>query len=94
VARVRADLPEGSREALKPRTVAWEREHAAYARSQEGEPNPHYRPRPAGNLHDPMPALPGPALDDWLRVRGWGSYEEWQRRDELGPMVLPEEAQG
>jgi len=46
VARVRADLPEGSREALKPRTVAWEREHAAYARSRDGEPNPHYRPNP------------------------------------------------
>lgn len=46
VARVRADLPEGSREALMPRTVAWEREHAAFNRLQQAEPNPHYRPRP------------------------------------------------
>lgn len=45
VARVRADLPEGSREALMPRTVAWEREHAAFLRTQSAEPNPHYRPR-------------------------------------------------
>jgi hypothetical protein len=45
VARVRADLPEGSREALKPRTVAWEREHAAFRRQQDAEPNPHYRPK-------------------------------------------------
>lgn len=45
VARVRADLPEGSREALAPRTVAWEREHRAYVRSHDGEPNPLYRPR-------------------------------------------------
>lgn len=45
VARVRADLPEGSKEALKPRTVAWEREHAAFRRSQDGEPNPHYKPK-------------------------------------------------
>lgn len=40
---VRAMLPEGSREALMPRTVAWEKEHAAYQRQQDGQPNPHYR---------------------------------------------------
>jgi len=45
VARVRADLPEGSREALMPRTVAWEREHAAFRRQQDAEPNPRYQPR-------------------------------------------------
>lgn len=44
VTRVRAMLPEGSREALMPRTVEWERQHAAYRRQQEAEPNPHYRP--------------------------------------------------
>lgn len=27
-----------------PRTVAWEREHAAFRRQQDAEPNPHYRP--------------------------------------------------
>lgn len=42
---VRAMLPEGSREALMPRTVAWEKAHAAYRRAQNGEPNPHYRPQ-------------------------------------------------
>lgn len=43
---VRAMLPEGSREALMPRTVAWEREHRAFVRTQDAEPNPLYRPRP------------------------------------------------
>jgi hypothetical protein len=42
---VRAMLPEGSREALMPRRVAWEREHRAFDRQQNGESNPHYRPR-------------------------------------------------
>lgn len=50
VSRVRADLPEGSREALMPRKVAWEREHAAFRRQQAAEPNPRYRPRTA--IHD------------------------------------------
>jgi len=43
-------LPEGSREALMPRTVAWEREHAAYRRQQEAQPNPHYRPDPTASI--------------------------------------------
>lgn len=47
VARVRADLPEGSRETLYPRRAAWEREHAAYLRQQKAERNPHYRPSSA-----------------------------------------------
>jgi hypothetical protein len=38
-------LREGSREALMPRTVAWEREHRAYLRVRDGEANPHYKPR-------------------------------------------------
>jgi hypothetical protein len=41
---VRAMLPEGSREALMPRRVAWEREHRAFVRTRDGEPNPLYRP--------------------------------------------------
>lgn len=45
VARVRADLPEGSRDVLYPRRAAWEREHRAYLRSKGGEPNPLYRPK-------------------------------------------------
>lgn len=44
VAQVRAGLPEGSRETLAPRRVAWEREHQAYLRHTTGEPNPYYRP--------------------------------------------------
>lgn len=43
VAQVRAGLPEGSREMLKPREVYWEHEHAMYRRQQNAEPNPHYR---------------------------------------------------
>lgn len=117
VARVRTELPEGSREALKPRTVAWEREHRAFRRSQDGEPNPHYRPqggheclikddrclvkghahyltdeeraqaygwRVAGSLYDPMPYRDDPALDGWLKARGWDSIEEWEKRGEEG----------
>jgi hypothetical protein len=42
---VRAMLPEGSREALMPRRVAWEEEHKAYRRQRDAQPNPHYRPR-------------------------------------------------
>lgn len=36
-------FPEASREKLKPRTVAWEREHRSYVRLRDGELNPHYR---------------------------------------------------
>jgi hypothetical protein len=43
----RAMLPEGSRETLMPRRVAWEREHASFVRTRDAEPNPHYRPRSA-----------------------------------------------
>jgi hypothetical protein len=41
---VRAMLPEGSRETLMPRRVAWEREHEAFVRTQSARPNPLYRP--------------------------------------------------
>lgn len=37
-------IPDGSREALMPRTVAWEREQRAFLRTHDGEPNPLYRP--------------------------------------------------
>jgi hypothetical protein len=43
---VRAMLPEGSREALMPRKVAWEREHRAFVRTRDAQPNPIYMPRP------------------------------------------------
>lgn len=42
---VRAMLPEGSRETLMPRRVAWEREHRAYVRVRDAEPNPDYKPQ-------------------------------------------------
>jgi hypothetical protein len=47
LAEIRRNLPEGSREALMPRRVAWEREHRAYLRTRDPEPNPHYRPTPS-----------------------------------------------
>jgi hypothetical protein len=47
LADLRKNLPQGSREALMPRTVAWEKEHAAYERSRNAQPNPHYRPTAA-----------------------------------------------
>lgn len=40
----RAMLPEGSREALMPRRVAWEKEFAAQERQKNAVPNRHYRP--------------------------------------------------
>lgn len=43
--QVRTILPEGSREALFPRRVAWEREHQAFLRVRDAEPNPLYRPK-------------------------------------------------
>lgn len=44
VGQVREVLPEGDREALRPRTVAWEREHRAHERAANAEPNPDYDP--------------------------------------------------
>jgi hypothetical protein len=44
VTRVRAMLPEGSREALMPRRVAWEREYAEFGKREKAEPNPFFRP--------------------------------------------------
>lgn len=46
VTRLRAILPEGSREKLFSREEAWLRDHKAFLRSQSGEPNPLYRPNP------------------------------------------------
>lgn len=102
IARVRTDLPEGSREALMPRRVEWERKHRGFVRQRRAEPNPHYRPNPhaapladdsggwcapastavPGSLYDPMPDRDDPALQDWLKARGWPSYEDWARRGE------------
>lgn len=55
LAQVRADLPEGSREALMPRRVAWEKEHKAFLRSHSGEPNPLYRPKTGTECFNPVP---------------------------------------
>lgn len=52
LAEARRYLPEGSRETLMPRRVAWEREHAAYRRQQEAQPNPRYRPRTLAEVQD------------------------------------------
>lgn len=41
-------FPDASREVLHPRRTHWEREHTAYRRQQEAEPNPNYRPRISG----------------------------------------------
>lgn len=43
LASVRDMLPEGSREKLMPRMVAWEKEHKAYVRVRDAEPNPYYQ---------------------------------------------------
>lgn len=63
VARVRADLPEGSRGALMPRTVAWEREHRAFLRTRDGAPNPLYRPNTLADVESEasisVPVCPG-----------------------------------
>lgn len=44
VGQVRSGLPDGDREALRPRTVAWEREHRAFERATNAAPNPDYDP--------------------------------------------------
>lgn len=44
VGQVRSVLPEGDREALMPRRVAWEREHRHHQRQTEAVPNPDYDP--------------------------------------------------
>ncbi|MFI6329871.1 hypothetical protein ACIBBG_16410 [Micromonospora chersina] len=44
VGEVRTVLPEGDREALMPRQVAWEREHRHHQRQTEAVPNPAYDP--------------------------------------------------
>jgi hypothetical protein len=81
LARVGVDLPEGSREALKPRTVAWEREHGAFLRTQSGEPNPLYKPQ----------AAPGclPDQDGRCLVEGHTHYlTEEQRLAALVPELV------
>lgn len=41
----RAMLPDGSREALMPRRMEWEREYRSHVRVRDAEANPLYRPR-------------------------------------------------
>lgn len=52
LAEVRRNLPEGSREALMPRRVAWEREHAAFIRQRDAGVNPHYRPQTLAEVQE------------------------------------------
>jgi hypothetical protein len=47
LAELRARIPAGSRDDLAPRRAYWEREHAAYLRTRDAEPNPLYRPEGA-----------------------------------------------
>lgn len=44
IGRMRSMLPDGDPEILRPRQAYWDREHRAYKRYVEGEPNPHYDP--------------------------------------------------
>lgn len=44
VHQVREVLPEGSPDALHPRREFWRREHTAYQRQQNAEPNPYFDP--------------------------------------------------
>jgi hypothetical protein len=43
IAGVRTGLPPGDPKALNPRKEAWRRDHLAYVRQRDGEPNPRYR---------------------------------------------------
>lgn len=83
VARVRADLPEGSRETLMPRRVAWEREHAAYLRTRDAKPNPFYLSKAAADPardsdgfyiadYHPDAALKPKVACDWHEEGGFG----------------------
>lgn len=65
VGQVREVLPEGDREALRPRTVAWEREHRAYERAANAEPNPDYDPGMA-------------PVAEWCAGKGEPAGEWWQ----------------
>ena len=47
VDQVRSALPPSNPEVLRPRQAYWDREHRAYRRYVEGEPNPHYDPSKA-----------------------------------------------
>lgn len=47
VDQLRSILPEGNPEVLRPRAAYWAREHHAYRRQQDAEPNPFYDPTQA-----------------------------------------------
>lgn len=80
VSQVRTELPAGDREALRPRTVAWEREHVAHQRAAGAEPNPAYDPS--------MQPIP-----EWSRTRTepegcW--WEDDQARERHAKTLLAE----
>jgi hypothetical protein len=92
VARVRADLPEGSREALMPRRVAWEREHAAFVRQRDAGVNPHYRTRPpygAPGCDCPLPEK----VSETCPVHNHYFTDE-ERMDAALPSIVPGEIDG
>jgi hypothetical protein len=49
VQQIRSGLPDSDPAVLRPRAAYWDREHRAYQRYVEGEPNPFYR---GGVNHD------------------------------------------
>lgn len=69
ITQVRAILPDGSREALFPRRVAWEREHRAYLRTRDGEPNPRYLPS-AGDRAARAACRDSGPHDDGMHIEG------------------------
>lgn len=77
VTRVRAMLPGGSRETLKPRTVAWEKEHAAFLRTQSSKPNPLYKPQ--ARTFTASEPVGEPMACDWHADGGFGF--QWDCRD-------------
>lgn len=68
IAQAHAALPPGSREALMPRRVAWEKEFDAYRRQQNAQPNPHYRPRTLAE----MQGEPVRVGCEWHEAGGYG----------------------
>ena len=68
VGQVRDVLPEGDREALMPRTVAWEREYRASQRAANAIPNPDYDPS--------MGPIP-----EWCASKAAPAGEWWEDED-------------
>lgn len=77
---VREVLPEGHVEALYPRREYWRREHTAYQRWQNGEPNP---------LFDPT-MQPIPAWEASTRPPEGAWWEDAEKRERHSKVLLAE----